>query len=159
MTFDDLTAPVTDLGDDFAVAISPWRWLIRGVPHPLLITVLGDVFMVLDDAVYFLDTLDGTFTQVASSVEQWKCDLENVERVDGWFLPGFVHLLREHGAPLMAGEVYSPTIPPVLGGAMSVDNFTPSTWRMHLHVLGQIHEQVRDLPAGAKIDAIKIDPL
>jgi len=159
MTFDDLLPPVTDLASDFDKAISPWHWLVRDSASPLLITALGDVFMEIVTSVYFLDTLSGSISRVAESRAKWKEELQNPERINEWFLPEFVEALKEGGQRLKSGEVFSPTIPLVLGGSMSVENFTPSQWRMHLHVLGQIHKQVRRLAPGTRIDNIKIEPL
>jgi len=159
LTFEDLLAPVTDLGRDFDAAIAPWRWLIKEQSRPLLISALGDLFIEAGTAVYFLNTLTGTLDRVAETVDAWKEEMHNAQRIGEWFWPGFVEALLKEGQRLQPGDVYSPTIPPVLGGAMSVENFTPSNWRMHLHVLGQIHEQVRDLPPGTRIRKIKVDPL
>lgn len=159
ITFDDLVAPVTDLGVDFDEAISSWSWLIQADSRPLLISALGDVFLDMPLAIHFLNTFEGTLRPVAESRDAWKREMQNPQRVGEWFLPGFIEALRESGQMLKQGEVYSPTVPLVLGGTLSLENFTASHWRMHLHVLGQIHEQVRHLPPGTRINKIKIEPL
>jgi hypothetical protein len=94
---------------------------------------------------------------VAVSYEAWKRELESPERIDEWFLSGFVAELLDAGGTLGPGEVYSPTIPEIIGGKRSVENCTPSHWLVHLHVLGQIHRQVKDLPEGTTITRIRVD--
>src|ERR1043165_6979262 len=158
LTFDDLVAPVTDLDTDFETASFSWRWLIARPARPVLLRALGDLFLEINDGVYFLDTIAGKLEPAAPSLVEWKLDMRNPERIRDWFLPEFIGELRRKGRPLNAQEVYSPTIPPILGGSMTVENFTPSHWHVHLHVLGQIHEQVRDLPPGTPITKIIVEP-
>jgi Domain of unknown function (DUF1851). len=150
MTFDDLTAPVTDLGVDFPGATSEWRWLVPRDAKPLMITSMGDVFVEIESEISFVDTTRGTMEAVAVSREEWKRHLQDRAKVAKWFQPGLVKELLEHRR-LRAGEVFSPVVPPILGGKGSVENYTPSQWRMHLHVMGQIHHQVRNLPAGTTV--------
>jgi hypothetical protein len=52
------------------------------------------------------------------------------------------------------GTVYSPIVPEVLGGAVTVSNYTPSPWLAHFHVLGQVHRLVKHLPIGTPITRI-----
>lgn len=158
MIFEELLPPVTDLGLDFATAISAWRWLLKGEFSPLLLTVLGDLFLELKGDVFFLDTAAGELTRVARSREEWKRKLQDQTCIAAWFRPDLVAELRAGLDILKPGEVYSPIVPPVLGGAITKANFISSQWRMHLHFLGQVHEQVHDLPAGTRIDKVTINP-
>lgn len=157
MTLEELLPPVTDLGSDFATAIDNWRWLLPTPPSPLLITMLGDLFLDIRDEIFFLDTTRGTISAVAPSRNDWKRQLYDPVRVSEWFNPDLVLKLVAAVAGLESGEVYSPIIPPVLGGAMAPDNYMPTQWRMHLHVLGQVHRQIQGLPPGTAVD-LKVDP-
>jgi hypothetical protein len=157
MKLEELLPPVTDLGRDFATAIGAWRWLLPTPPSPLLITMLGDLFIDIRDEVFFLDTTRGTVSAAAASRNDWKRLLQDPGRVFEWFAPMFVRDLLGSATELNSGEVYSPIIPPVLGGAMTPDNYMPTQWRMHLHVLGQVHQQIQGLPPGAIVD-LKLDP-
>ena len=71
--------------------------------------------------------------------------------------PELVGALRERGLILAPGQCYSPIHPPVLGGEMVPENFELVSWRVHFYVVGQIHEQVRNLPEGTPITGINID--
>jgi hypothetical protein len=159
MNFRDLLPPVTDLNADFSTAISAWRWLLKGEVAPLLLTALGDLFLEIQGEVFFLNTAAGDMTRVGSSRNEWKQRLQDETCIASWFRPDIVAELREGLGTLKPGEVYSPIVPAVLGGGITKENFTASQWRMHLHFLGQVHEQVHDLPAGTRIDKVTIDPI
>lgn len=55
---------------------------------------------------------------------------------------------------LSQGECYSAVSPIILSGEFAVANWRPTHWRVHFHSLGQIHEQVKDLPAGTRITKV-----
>jgi hypothetical protein len=158
LEFEALTAPITDLQDGIGEALAEWPWLVPAGAQPVLLTALGDLFIQLPDgSIHFLDTSSGTLAPVAPSYQAWKQSLE-AKALSFWFRPAFVaELLEVHGA-LAAGQVFSPVIPPVLGGEQSVANYTPSHWLAHFHVCGQIHRQVKDLPSGTRITKIKVEP-
>ncbi len=154
-----LTAPVTMPPADFDEIMEAWRWTVPRTARPLLITALGDVFLEAESGeVQFLDTQAGKLQTVASSREQWYRMLTSADHVELWFRPAFVHELKSRGKPLQREAVYSPTIPLVLNGKLTVENYTPSRWDAHLHVMGQIHRQVKDLPPGTPITKIHVDP-
>ncbi len=158
LTFDDLVPPVTDLREDFSTAMSSWRWLVPSSAEPLLLTALGDLFVFLDTSISFLDTERGTLGRVASDQGEWKQQMQDPARLAEWFRPAFIASLRRAGLSLAPGEVFSPLIPVVVGGRRTPDNYTTSQWRSHLHLLGQIHDQVRLLPPGTTIERLVIEP-
>jgi hypothetical protein len=153
------TAPVELVNAEFAAATEAWRWRMPATAEPLLITALGDVFVRLPDGrIHFLDTESGELVSVANSVAAWQQMLQDPKRVQHWFRPDFVAQLERAHSTLKSPHVYSPTIPLVLGGKLTVTNYTPSRWDAHLHVLGQIHQQVKDLPLGTPITKIHVEP-
>jgi hypothetical protein len=148
---------VTDLGELGAEALAEWRWLVPPTSRPVLLTALGDLFLQAGDgSIEFLDTAAGALTRVGASYTAWKVEL-STDRPEWWFMPGFVAELVASGATLKAGEVYSPIIPEVLGGKRTVTNYSASPWTAHLHVLGSVHRQVKDLPEGTPI-VLHVDP-
>ena len=150
MDLRDLLAPVA--GEfDLAEALESWRWLVQQAVRPLVVTAIGDLFLIAaDDSVLFLDTIAGICEQAATSVPDWERGLEDPERIDRWFMPGFVKQLRE-AAPLCQGECYSAVHPPILGGTYTVDNWRPTHWRGHFSHTGRMHEAIKDLPDGTVI--------
>jgi hypothetical protein len=155
-----VTAPVTMPPADFDEAMEAWRWTVPRTARPLLITALGDVFLQAESGeIQFLDTESGKLETVASSREKWFRMLTDADHLETWFRPSFVKELKIRGKPLQREEVYSPTHPPILNGQLTVENYTPSRWDAHLHLMGQIHRQVKDLPPGTPITKIRVDPL
>ena len=158
-TFEQLTAPVTDLRDLGPTALKAWFRLVPDTFTAVFLTALGDLFLESEEgAIHFLDTGAGTLTPVAISREDWKDQMQVPERLAYWFQPAFVSELLGAGYSLSAGELFSPTIPFILGGKQTTANFTPSHWLAHLHVLGQVHRQVKGLPEGTPVTNINIEP-
>lgn len=151
MEFQDLLAPVAG---EFSVndALESWRWLVSDDVRALVLTAFGDLFLTTSNgAVLFLDTIDGKCCEVAVSVDEWEMKVKEPEMLDRWFMPAFLAQLHESGLYLSQGECYSAVIPTILSGPFSVENWRPAHWRVHFHSLGQIHQQVKDLPEGTKI--------
>jgi hypothetical protein len=147
---------------DFEIdeALADWRWLVSEHGTPLLVTAFGDLFFVASSgAAMFLDTIAGTCTEVAESVDVWKQHLQNAERIDEWFMPGLLVVLHEAGVYLSQGECYAAKHAVILGGSLTTDNWKPMHWRVHFAVSGQLHEQVKKLPPGTEITNVKYDPL
>lgn len=161
-SFTDLFAPVTGLRDDDV--LESWRWLTGPDCQPLLLTAMGDLFVIRpprfphQEAVFFLDVVRGRLDQVASSYAELRELLIMPERVQEWLLPDLVATLRQNGVTLEAGQCYSPKLPPVLGGEMEPSNLKACDWRVHLDLMGQIHKQGKDLPAGTIICGFEIRP-
>jgi hypothetical protein len=159
ITFEQLVAPVTELRALAPQALASWTWLLPDSSEPVLLTALGDLFVTNTEGdISFLDTATGTVDLVAHTLDEWKHLLQRSERIDYWFQPTFVAALFESGYTLAPEEVFSPTHPPVLGGKQVVENYSPSHWLAHYHVMGQIHRQVKDLPPGTKITKFQVEP-
>lgn len=155
LSFSDLSAPVTDLKRDDT--LGSWRWLAGVDSQPLLLTALGDLFVEYPShEVAFLDSYDGVLSPVAPDRARWTEALGDVENLEAWFKPGLVGALRDRGLALSEGQCYSPVHPPILGGSMEPENFEVTDWRVHVGVMGQIHEQVKDLPPGTPITGFHV---
>ena len=155
LEFDELLAPVTDLGEHDLLA--SWRWLVGPDAKPLLLTALGDLFVEQGTGeVFFLDTYEGSLKHVSNSRDDWKRALQEPHNLHAWFAPDLVAALRGRGLKLTEGQTYSPIQAPVLGGSMDADNFECVPWRVHFIPMGQIHEQVKDLPPGTPIAGIDL---
>jgi len=154
MELQGLLAPVA--GEfDADEALASWRWLVPENVRPLVLTAFGDLFLISNTgAVLFLDTAAGKCSEVASSIEDWEGKLRDDRLINEWFMPGLLSELLEAGLSLCQGECYSAMQPIILNGEFSAANWRPTHWRVHFHSLGQIHDQVKDLPEGTKITKI-----
>lgn len=154
MTLDDLTVKFDEKSSDRLT--QDWAWLIGTDKTPILVSSIGDMF--LDDGsnkIYWLNSGDGTLTKVAENIEEFRAKLQDPEVVRDWFLVDLITALKEEGKKLESAQVYSYKKLIVLGGDYSTDNFEPTDIEVHFSFAGQIHQQVKDLPPGTKINAVK----
>lgn len=160
-TTSDLFAPVTDLaqGD----ALEDWRWLVGRAARPLLLTAMGDVFLIKPGgllrrhSVYLLETGTGRCERVASTYEELRELLSTSDSSAAWLLPELVASLRASGQTLSEGECYSPKLVPALGGTFEAANFAPVNWRVHLAITGQVHDNLKDVADGTKVKFEVVD--
>ena len=145
--FPDLLAPVTLPGDEDALQF--WRWRTGPDATPWLVTALGDVFVkAADGRILFLDTYVGQLSEAATANTDWTSALQHPGNLDQWFDPDLVSALRERGLRLGPEQCYSPTEPLILGGKMEPANFEVTEWRVHVGLIGQMYEKLKDLPPG-----------
>ncbi|MFD0999952.1 T6SS immunity protein Tdi1 domain-containing protein [Ohtaekwangia kribbensis] len=157
ITWDDLRIDFDENTSDKLIA--DWKWLIGENKTPVLVTSIGDIFLKDDkDKIYWLNVGEGTVAVAADNVGEFKEKLQDHEQVNHWFLVDLVAALKKAGLELDKGEIYSYIKLPVLGGDYTVDNFEVTSMEVHFSFAGQIHRQVKDLPDGTKINAIKFKP-
>ena len=158
MELEELLAPVAGQFD-IEDALSSWRWLVPQPVRPLVMTAMGDLFL-LDEtgAVLFLDTINGKCETVAASQEEWEGKLADPRLTNEWFMTPLVLALRKT-RPLKQGQCYSPKRSPITGGSLEPDNFEPTNWSVHLAFSGGLHERVKDLPPGTKITKVNFTKL
>lgn len=157
MTLDDLTVNFSHL--DREALLADWRWLIGPTKQPILVAAIGDAYLHDPDngSVHLLDVGGGALEQIADSVDEFRELLADREFVTDSFVPSTIVALRNEGKTLGPGQIYSYLKPPVLGGTYSTSNLEPTDVSVHFSVLGQIHEQVKDLPEGTTIDQIVVE--
>jgi hypothetical protein len=154
ISWDDLTVKFDEKSSDRLTL--DWTWLIGTDKTPILVSCIGDMFLSDGaDKVYWLNSGDGTLTQVAGSIEEFKTKLQDPEVVRDWFLVDLISALKKDGHKLESAQLYSYKKLIVLGGDYSPDNFEPTDIEVHFSFAGQIHQQVKDLPPGTKINAVK----
>ncbi|MEL6108826.1 MAG: T6SS immunity protein Tdi1 domain-containing protein [Planctomycetota bacterium] len=156
ITWNELT--INPDGLDFDALLAEWRWLVPNSMSPVVVSALGDLFLVdADGLVHWLDTGTGQLTRVADSAAQFKERMQQPENANEWFVPQLIGDLIEAGAVLQPGECYSCDVPLGLGGELRPENVKPTDILVHFSMAGQIFSQVHDLPPGTKIDKITFD--
>ena len=94
---------------------------------------------------------------MAASGDEFKSRLGDREFVSEYFGVDMVaDLLRSNCKP-GASQIYSFKVPPILGGAQSIENVEATDIEVHFSLAGQIHRQVKDLPAGTAIESIEFE--
>jgi len=136
--------------------MADWEWLIGSDKRILLITCIGDMFLLdSKDNVYWLNVGEGKFTIVADNIEHFKTKLNQLEFVEEWFLPDLVEELKTKKGLLKQGKLYGYIKLPAIGGEFEGDNFEQTDIEVHFGLSAQIHEQIKVLPEGTPIN-IKI---
>jgi hypothetical protein len=143
LTLDDLTVSISHL--DRNALLDDWRWLIGPTKVPVLVTALGNAFVVdsADWTAHVIDVGPGTIQQVASSRDELRARLRDKAFVIEHFVPVVVARMRESGQMLAKGQLYGFKTPPPLGGEYSADNLQPTDIETHFSTLGQIHDRAR----------------
>ena len=145
-------------GLSFDSLLSDWRWLVSPDFTPVLMTAFCDLFLRDQSGrVYFLDLMSGEFKQVAESQEVFDRSCEDREQRRSWFIGFLLTEVRKLRGELAAGQCYSCKTLLSLGGQLEPENFQRTDLQVHYSILGKLHRQTRHLPAGTKIDNIKIE--
>ena len=153
LTRDDLFIQVSADGPDL---LEDWRWLIRSEAQAFLVSSIGDAFLQNSDGVHWLNVGDGTYTKVADSVVDFQSMFTHPPKLDEWFIPQLVGDILATGITRGPNECFGFKHPPILGGEYEPSNFEPTDLSVHFSILGQIHKQVKDLPAGTPVSEIQI---
>jgi hypothetical protein len=143
--------------ETYRQALESWAWLGLDGKEPVFASLFGDVFLQDREGLWFLDSVEGTLTKVASTRDELQAILDAEEGQDQYLLGGLALAADREGISLQPNEVYDFTAPPVLGGSLAVENIVAMDFAVSLHIAGQIHQQVRDLPPGTPITGIWID--
>jgi hypothetical protein len=142
---------------DVERALDGWKWIGMDGLRPAAVSAFGDIFFVAaDESVQILDMIEGCLTQASGTWSELTAQLKYADRRDELLLAGLVMAARSKSLVLGAGECYDFKIAPVLGGEMSVETMVKTFFVVKVHIAGQIHRQVKDLPPGAKINKVTI---
>lgn len=143
--------------DEFRLALESWAWLDLSGKTPVFASLFGDVFFRSDDGWWYLDTLEGTLSQRWPTQEELDSELAMEEGQDRYLLGGLARSARDRGIVLEPQQVYDFRVPPVLGGALDVENIAAVDFVVAVNIAGQLHDQVRELPPGTPIGEVRIE--
>jgi hypothetical protein len=143
---------ITPDEDAIVAFASAWAWLLSVPFEPLLFSALGDVFLRDDTGeVFWLDTGTAELSRVATSEAEFAEHLAGEAGVY-WLMPDLVEELAAAGKILRPGWCYTFVILPIFKeGGYQVDNLNPVPAAEHLSLTGEMHQQLRALPDGAKV--------
>lgn len=138
---------------DWATILADWAWLLPEDEFTVwLMNRYGDLFLVFDDdTVHMLDVGNGTLDKLADNRDQFCQRIDERDNANNWLMIPLVDELVEIGKPLEPERCYSLIIPPALGGEYTVENTATLNFTEHYGVYASIHDQIKDLPAGAKV--------
>jgi hypothetical protein len=132
--------------------LDDWKWLLKK-PHTLVaMNNFGDMFLRDEhEQVYFLNIAFGNLAKVANSTAELQQLLPVKENQFQWFHTDLLTQLEQAGLTLSSGQCFCVKKPPVLGGKWELSNIEVGPIAVHVSLMGQIHQQVKNLPSGTKI--------
>lgn len=142
--------------EDIEDALEAWDWIDFSGKTPLITTCFGDVFFDSEEGMFFLDSIGGTLERVAGSKQELQEFLNTQDGQDHFLMAALVGLARDTGLILDDGECYDFKVSPALSGAMEISNMQKMTFKVSLHLAGQLVKQIKDLPEGTKISGVKL---
>jgi hypothetical protein len=149
---------ITPAEEDLEHALTAWSWLDLAHKMPSLVTAFGDVFFQAENGIWLLDTLRGRFERICASRQELDAMLANDEVRTHYLLALLVDEAEQHGEKLGPGQCYDFEMPLVLGGNADYANVERMDFVVAVHLRGQIHDQVRNLPAGTPIGKLVLVP-
>lgn len=145
--------------DKIAGALEAWGWIGLEGLTVIAVSAFGEPFFRDPrGAIHQLDTLEGRLNDVAGSLSGFTAMLQEAAARDELLLAGLVLGAIRRGLILAPGECYDFKIAPILGGEISADQIETMSFLVKLHIAGQLHDQVRHLPPGTKINSVTIGP-
>lgn len=137
--------------EEFAEALSTWQWMDLDGLDPWFASAFGDVFLIGDDGVYWLDVAAGELTRPFGSPEEAKRVLATEAGMDEYLLAGLVFAAAEAGLVASGAGILWFKQPPVLDGEYEVSNLVPQPFVVAVAAAGRLHDRIKDLPDGAEI--------
>ncbi|MBN8446839.1 MAG: DUF1851 domain-containing protein [Gammaproteobacteria bacterium] len=142
-------------GKDWAKLLSDWAWLLPNDLTVWMVNRFGDIVLVLDDGtVHFLDVGAGTLKQIAETREDFCVKVDADDNAGIWFLISLVDECAEAGMSLSVDQCYTFKLAPVFGGQYSIENIEVGDLEVNYSLLGQTHDQIKDLPDGSTVNIV-----
>ena len=137
--------------------LEDWMWLLKKPFKLIAMTNFADMFLQDESGhIHFLDLVAGELKRVADSptdLQQLVAQTENRRR---WFLTDLLTEIERAGFSLSAGQCFGFKTPPTLGGKIELSNVEIVPLEVHVSLMGQIHQQVKNHPPGTRIKGFQI---
>lgn len=137
--------------------IDSWSWIDLSGKTPLFASLFGGVFIEDQRGCWLLDAVSGSLTPFWDSRGELRAALLTEGGRQRYLLAELATAARKRGLILGRDDVYDFRTPPVLGGELEPDNPAVMDFAVAINIAGQIHGQVRDLPAGTPVGEIKLE--
>jgi hypothetical protein len=143
--------------DQYADALESWSWVGLDGKVPVLSSLFGHVFLQSVEGYWYLDVIGGSLDLLWPDSATLHAALDTEDGQDDFLLGGLAYGANRRGLVLAENDVFDFNPPPVLGGPFDAANLTAMDFVVAVNIAGQIHEQVRNLPAGTKIGRVTVD--
>lgn len=142
--------------DSVEAALASWSWLDIQDKTPYAVTAMGDVFLEGEDGIWFLDRIEGKLSLAAVDRERLQQILNSEEGQDHYLWHGLVESAHADGMIPDDIECYDFKMAPILGGPTTLESLELRSFELVLNIAGQVHQQVKDLPAGTPVSQVNI---
>jgi hypothetical protein len=130
-----------------------WSWIGLDPAAVVASNAFGNVIVrATDGAFWRIRPEDLACEVIARSEREYEEVAGDEEFVVDWEMSALVHLAREKLGPLEPGHCYCLKMPGVLGGAYDSDNLATISRLEAIAFSGDLAEQIKDLPDGARIE-------
>ncbi len=150
----DLTRQFSE--QEYVDALDAWAWLGVAGKKPVFASPFGDVCLSDDAGFWWLDMLEGRLDLVWRDGEQLRTSLGSEEGQDHYLLAGLAGAAERRGLVPSREQVYGFKVPPIIGGAVDVENVETISFVVGVNLAGQIHQKVKNLPPGTPISGVSI---
>lgn len=140
----------------FGAALESWAWIGLEAVQPVVANLFGDVFFIGQDGWWFLDTMEGSLTRNWKSRDELVAEINSEAGQDQYLLGGLAIAAHNSGLVLSESQVYDFMPPLILGGQARLENITVMDFTVKVHITGQLHDQIRHLPAGTPISGVEL---
>lgn len=137
--------------DALQALASSWRWCVPAEWHAFIFAVSGDVFFEdPDGCVHWLDTGQGTLERIAATRAEF---LDRLRADSGreWLMSELLDDFVQAGMVIGENQCLGYRTLPILGGDYTAENMRPMSAAAWYGFSGYLHEQIHDLPDGAKL--------
>ena len=137
--------------------LEDWEWLLKGPYTVFAMNNFGDLFLRSKSGeITLLNITWGKLESVAPSVSVFETMITDADKQRQWFQTDLLTQLEQAGFRLGDSQCFSFKKPPALGGDIDVANVEVAPIRVHVSLMGQIHQQLSNLPPGTKIEGVSI---
>jgi hypothetical protein len=128
--------------------LESWRWLISD-GKVSYVTLLGDLILERQGGFWFLESETARLEHIASSRSEL---LKKLEQEENLLLgSALVQELADKGLQLADGQCIGFKTPTVLGGTFDISNVYPADAYERVSFLGDMNEQLKEVPDGAQV--------
>ncbi len=142
--------------EQYARGLESWCWIdLRGLT-PVFTSLFGDVFLRAHDGWRHLSTITGILSHPWTTHEAMQAELATEDGQDEYLLGVLAMGAASRGVLLGENDVYAFAPPPMVAG-FDFANIAAYGFVAALTIAGQLHEQTRHLPPGARITGFRVD--
>jgi hypothetical protein len=139
----------------WADLLDAWTWLVPPTATVWLMNRFAELVLVLENgSVSYLETSAGVLKNIARDRADFIVRIDQGNDANEWLMIPLVDRCVTAGMTLGPNQCYGFITAPTLGGQYDISNVERLDIAVYLSLMGQIHEQIEDLPNGSKISIV-----